>query len=171
MEVSNSEPIETLDLLTAHRGNHDTKAYSSHLTRYLLRKSKFQALSTQHSVQVYLPRASAIEAGTPLIEIVGQDAVGLAGARKDVISIVRALPPANFWTVNVDALNHRHLYSGKNGKKIKALEEEKIEVLFPAEGSDRSDILLVYSGEGAATQALACELYFLVSPFPCTYLY
>lgn len=158
MEVSNSEPIETLDLLTAHRGNHDTKAYSSHLTRYLLRKSKFQSLSAQHSVQVYLPRSTAIEAGTPLIEIVGKDAAGLAGARKDVIAIVRALPPAHFWVVQVDALNHRHLYSGKNGKKIKAMEEEKkVEVLFPEEGSDRSDILLVYTGEGAASLALACK--------------
>lgn len=159
MEVAASTPIEALDLLNAHRGTHDAKLYSSHLTRYVLRKSKFRKLSEEHSVQVYLPRASSIQAGTPYIEIVGQNAASIAAAKKDIITIVRALPPTNFTVVEVDSLNHRHLSGGKNGKQIRALEEQKnVEVLFPAEGDDRSDILLVYSGEGVPTQALAGKL-------------
>lgn len=104
---------------------------------------------------MYLPRAVSIEAGSALIEIVGKDAAGLAGARAEIITIVRALPPAIFAVVEIDSLIHRHLI-GKKGNKIKAFEEKRsVEVVFPPDGEDRSDILLVYSGEGSAEEVLA----------------
>jgi hypothetical protein len=157
MEKADAAPVETLDLSTAHRGTHDTKAYASYLTRYVLRKSKFRKLSEEHDVQVFLPRTASIEAGSPLIEIVGKEAgsAGVSGARTAIINIVRALPPTHFSVVEVDSLVHRHLI-GKKGSKIKAFEEKNsVEVVFPPDGEDRPDILLVFTGEGDAVAVLA----------------
>jgi hypothetical protein len=165
MEKANATPIDTLDLATAHAGTHDRKVYAAQLTRYVLRKSKFRQLSEDNSVQVYLPRQAAIDAGSSLIEIVAKDATGLAGARQAIIGIVRKLPPVNFGLVEVDSLIHRHLI-GKKGKNIKVFEEKRgVEVVFPPDGEDRSDILLVFSGEGNAAEVLAGACFFL--PFLC----
>ncbi|KAM0748974.1 hypothetical protein T439DRAFT_58756 [Meredithblackwellia eburnea MCA 4105] len=158
MEKSNATPIDTLDLTTAHRGTHDTKAYSEYVTRYVLRKGKFKALSEQNNVQVYLPRPAAIEAGTPIIEIVGKTAEDVAGARQAIIAIVRTLPPPHFAVVHVDSLIHKHLI-GKKGSKIKAFEEKRgVEVVFPPDSEDRSDILLVYTGEPAKASEILGEV-------------
>lgn len=159
MNKANATPIDTLDLTTAHAGSHDRKEYAASLTRYVLRKSKFRALSDENKVQVYMPRQAAIDAGSPLIEIVGKDGTesNLAGARQAIIAIVRKLPPVNFAIVEVDSLIHRHLI-GKKGKNIKTFEQQKgVEVVFPPE-EDRSDILLVFSGEGSAAEVLDGEL-------------
>ncbi|SGY13363.1 BQ5605_C010g05845 [Microbotryum silenes-dioicae] len=157
MQKANATPIESLDLLTAHAGTHDRKVYASHLARYVLRRSKFRALSDANRVQIFLPRQAAIERGDAQLEIVGQDKEGLAAARQAVIDIVRKLPPAAFAIVEVDSLIHRHII-GKGGKSIKALEEKRgVEVIFPPDGEDRSDILLVSataSSPAAAAEAL-----------------
>lgn len=156
MEKANATPIDSLDLMTAHAGSHDRRQYASALSRFVVRRGKFRQLAEQHRVGVYLPRQSAIENGAPaLIEIVGREGgdSDMAGARQAIIGIVRKLPPANFAVVNVDSLIHRHLI-GKKGTKIKAFEEKrKVEVVFPPQaeegGEDRSDIVLVFTGEGA----------------------
>lgn len=157
MAKSEATPLDTLDLSTAHKGTHDKLAYASYLTRYVVRKAKFRQLAETHDVQVYLPRNAAIAAGQPIIEIVGKEggAEGMAGARKDIISIVRALPPSHFAIVEVDSLIHRHLI-GKKGSKIKAFEEKNgVELVFPNDGEDRPDILLVFTGQGAPEVVLA----------------
>ena len=154
MEKANATPVDTLDLLGAHGGTHDKKLYAANLTRYVLRTSKFRKLSEEHSVSVYLPRPAAIEAGAPIIEIVGKDDAGVKGARQEIINIVRTLPPANFATLDVDSLIHRHLI-GKKGSKLKVFQEKRnVELVFPPEGEDRSDILLVFTGEGNPAQTL-----------------
>ncbi|KAK4054162.1 hypothetical protein OIV83_001188 [Microbotryomycetes sp. JL201] len=154
MEKANATPIDTLDLMTAHAGNHDRKTYAGWITRYVLVKGKFRQLAEENNVNVYLPRQSAIDAGTPLIEIVGKDSSSnIAGARQAIIAIVRKLPPVNFTVVDVDSLVHRHLI-GKKGQNIRNFEKKDVEIIFPPEGEDRNDVLLVYVGEGGAQQIL-----------------
>ncbi|SCV69949.1 BQ2448_1343 [Microbotryum intermedium] len=155
MQKASATPIESLDLLTAHAGTHDRKVYASHLARYVLRRGKFRALSDANHVQIFLPRQAAIERGDAQLEIVGQDKEGVYAARQAVIDIVRKLPPAAFAVVEVDSLIHRHVI-GKGGKTIKSLEEKRgVEVIFPPDGEDRSDILLVSAS--AASPAAAAE--------------
>lgn len=152
MEKANATPIVTLDLTNAHGGSYDRKLYASSVCRFIHRKSKFRNLARDNSVEVFLPEPSAIERGSPLIEIVGSPE-GAAGAKAEIITIVRALPPSRFMIVHVDSLLHRHLSTGKTGTKIKAYEKRGAEMILPPEGEDRSDILLAFSG--AETEAEA----------------
>ncbi|KAK4054370.1 hypothetical protein OIO90_003603 [Microbotryomycetes sp. JL221] len=154
MDKANATPIDTLDLMSAHAGNHDRKTYAGQITRYILVKGKFRQLAEDNNVNVFLPRQSAIDAGTPLIEVVGKDSSSnMAGARQAIIAVVRKLPPSVFSVVDVDSLVHRHLI-GKKGNNIRNFEKKNVEVVFPPEGEDRNDVLLVYTGEGDAQQTL-----------------
>ncbi|KAK4705915.1 hypothetical protein P7C70_g280, partial [Phenoliferia sp. Uapishka_3] len=151
-------PVDTLDLSTAHRGSHDKMAYAANVTRYILRKGRFRQLSDDNDVQVYLPRPAAIAAGTPTIEIVGKDVENVKAARTAIIAVVRTLPPTNFAIVDVDSLIHKHLI-GKKGSKVKAFEEKRgVEVIFPPDGEDRSDILLVFTGESSKAIEVLTEV-------------
>lgn len=155
MEHANATPVITLDLTNAHGGYHDRKLYASSVTRFLAHKSTFAALAAQHDVGIFLPSAAAIEAGSPLIEVVGT-AEHNEAARKDIINIVRALVPARFKIVTVDSLLHRYLTTGKNGTRIKAFEKRGVDMILPTEAG-ASDILLAFSGEGAPEQVLEGE--------------
>ena len=162
MAKSDATPVDSLNLKIAHTGSHDTKQYASNVTRYILRKSKFRQLSEDNHVQVYLPRSASIAADSPTIDIVGQTAENVAAARMAIIAVVRTLPPTNFAIVHVDSLVHKHLI-GKKGAKVKAVEEKRgVEVIFPPDGEDRSDILLVFTGEGSkAVAVLSGDLFCL----------
>ncbi|GAA5853322.1 hypothetical protein JCM9279_003358 [Rhodotorula babjevae] len=156
MDVAGAAPVEQLDLLTAHRGAHDPRAYAAHLARYLIVKQRLRPVALSSGTQIFLPRADQIpDAPNAWLEIVGDaDGSGLDGvaqARSAVIAEVRRLPPSAFDVVEVDALVHRHLV-GKKGARVKHLEKEHaVDVVFPpADALDRNDVLLAFVGDNPA---------------------
>ncbi|BGP49126.1 hypothetical protein JCM10450v2_005006 [Rhodotorula kratochvilovae] len=153
MDVASATPVEALDLFTAHRGAHDPRAYAAHLARYLAVKTRLRPVAQQTRTQIFLPRPEGIpNAQNAWLEIVGSSEgdgaeQGIAQARAAVIAEVRRLPPAAFDVAEVDPLVHRHLV-GKKGARVKQLEKDhSVDVVFPPADADRSDVLLVFTGE------------------------
>ena len=155
MDVAGAAPVEQLDLLTAHRGAHDPRAYAAHLARYLIVKQRLRPVALSSGTQIFLPRADQIpDAPNAWLEIVGDadgsGPDGVAQARSAVIAEVRRLPPSAFDVVEVDPLVHRHLI-GKKGARVKHLEKEHaVDVVFPPADADRNDVLLAFVGENPA---------------------
>lgn len=159
MEKANATSIDTIDLSKAHRGSFDAIQYAKDLTRYFIRRGKLRPITEQHNVQIFLPRVTSIEAGNSNVEIVGKVAGDVQAARTAASNLVKTLPPASFATVEIDYLVHKHLI-GKKASKVKALEEKKsVEIVFPGESEQRSDVLLVLVGSagGAAADGTALD--------------
>ncbi|GAA6024660.1 hypothetical protein JCM11491_003456 [Sporobolomyces phaffii] len=158
MDLAAATPVEQLDLLTAHRGTHDPRAYARSLSRYLLAKERLAKVARDTETKIYLPRPDEIgpHAATAYLEIVGDAAAPdrVATARGLVIAEVRKLPPTVFATVaDVEPLVLRYVVS-KRANKVKALEKEhSVEVVFPPTGAGRGEILVVYGGDDAAQLA------------------
>ncbi|GAA5905478.1 hypothetical protein JCM8208_004292 [Rhodotorula glutinis] len=155
LDVADAAQVEQLDLLTAHRGAHDPRAYAAHLARYLIVKARLRPVALSSGTQIFLPRVDHIpDAPNAWLEIVGDaDGSGLEGvaqARGAVIAEVRRLPPSAFDVVEVDPLVHRHLV-GKKGARVKQLEKEhSVDVVFPPADADRNDVLLAFVGDNPA---------------------
>ncbi|GAA5947455.1 hypothetical protein JCM3775_002091, partial [Rhodotorula graminis] len=158
MDLADAAPVEQLDLLTAHRGAHDPRAYAAHLARYLLVKARLRPVALSSGTSIFLPRADTIpNASNAWLEIVsdgaegGSGLEGVAQARAAVIAEVRRLPPSAFDVVEVDPLVHRHLVGGKKGARVKQLEKEhSVDVVFPPADADRNDVLVVFVGDDPA---------------------
>lgn len=154
LEQASAAPTQQLNLNNAHGVEYDRLLYATQVTRYIQTKSLFRKLSEANDVSVHLPRAAAIAAGEPIIDVVGKTAAGVAGACADIKVIVRKLAPSVFAFVEVDSLVHRHLIV-KCAAKIKAIETSGVDVVFPPEQQDRSDILLADRGSDNPAAALA----------------
>ena len=152
MSKSKSAHVDTVDLATAHREQADSIQYAHDLSRYLVRRNKLRAIQDEHHVQIFVPTSSAILGGNTVIEVVGEPKM-VSAAREQVAALVRALPPNSLASVEIDSLLHRHLI-GRKGARMRAFEEKKsVEVVFPREGEDRSDVLLVFIGQEAVASA------------------
>jgi hypothetical protein len=148
MEKAQSATVDTVDLATAHRGSHDAIQYALDVSRYLVGRHKLRRIQDDADVQIFVPRPDAIAAGNTAIEIVGKVKEAVDRARKEVDAVVKAIPPTSIAKVDIDVLVHRHLI-GKKGQRIRSFEDKKaVDIVFPPNGEERNDLLVVYVGTG-----------------------
>lgn len=116
MEKANQQRVETVDLVSAHRGTADPLEHAKAVLRWLIRNGK---LPRVQGVQVYTPRPAIIEStSTAVIEIVGADASEVGRVRDEIDGLVKRVPPSFVTIADIDPLLHRYLI-GKKGQNCK----------------------------------------------------
>lgn len=145
-EKANAMSIDTINLASVHKGSPDAQVYGQRAARYLLVRGKLRAIQDAHAgVKVYLPRPDSSAADGGAIEIIGKSKDDVKNARTAILEVLKSLPPEAFAVVQLDPLIHRHLI-GKKGSRIKTFRDTKgVDVIFPHEAEQRSDVLLVYA--------------------------
>lgn len=155
MEKANAITVEMVDIAALHRINTSDPAHARNVLRYLQRSSKLRSIGEANGVKVFPPFASAVASGHVVIEVVGADKAQVGKAKEQVAAAVKSATPAKIATVTIDPLVHS-LLIGKKGNKIAQFESaHDVTTVFPPNGEDSSDVLLVYVGESNGKEAIA----------------
>ncbi|KAL4402923.1 RNA binding protein [Malassezia pachydermatis] len=102
-------------------------------------------LPREDGVQVFLPRASALDQGLASVDVVGEDAASVMRMHQQLEALARPIGPHAVRVAEVDPLAHGFVV-GKKGQGLRNYENKGIDVLVPPESSGRSDVLLVFRG-------------------------
>lgn len=130
------------------------------MIRYLVKTGKLREISKAQGggVAIYAPFDAAIEASNQVVvEVVGEDRAKVSAAKAELVALVKQLTPANLAHVEIDPLTHRFLI-GKKGAKVNQFNQTHgVEVIFPKEEADSSDVLLVFSVSKDAASLSAAD--------------
>ncbi|KAL1920163.1 uncharacterized protein VTP21DRAFT_1309 [Calcarisporiella thermophila] len=146
MEKANSTRVESLDFTTVHRAA-DPLAHARHVAVYLTRVGRFKKIEQEHNVQVFMPRASAMQQGKVAADVVGKVLKDVEQGRLALLELVKTMTPEMFATLKVDPMYHGHII-GRKGQVLQRIKETYgVEVVVPEERDDSSDIVLVHVGK------------------------
>ncbi|CCU99760.1 unnamed protein product [Malassezia sympodialis ATCC 42132] len=146
LERANAITVKVVDVGALHAG-----ADAQH-ARYLVQWLGGRAPRAE-GVQVFMPTATALDAGRAHVDVVGKDAEAVARVHRELEELVRPLDPSALRVADLDPLAH-DLVAGKRGQNLKAYEARGVDVLVPPEHSGRSDVLLVHRGAAAERAAV-----------------
>ncbi|KAJ1919870.1 hypothetical protein IWQ60_007126 [Tieghemiomyces parasiticus] len=142
MEKAGAIQVDTLDLLAMH-ATADPVTHARRVLRYLAARSKLKKLETEHSAQIFLPRAPHREADY-VVEVVTKDILNLVQARQALVELLKSLPPTHFGVCHVEPHTHGHLI-GRNGANVQRLQASRgVDVVFPERDEQSAEVVLVY---------------------------
>lgn len=141
LERANAVTIKVVDLGALHP--QADAQHAQHLVQWLGPR-----MPRADGVQVFLPAATALQAGRAHVEVVGESAEDVARVHRELEQLVRPLGPDAVRVATIDPLAHEWV-AGKRGQHLKTYEGRGVDVLVPPEQSGRTDILLVHRGAPA----------------------
>jgi hypothetical protein len=119
MDKANAVSVETVDFVAQHRSTtSDPLSHAKVVLRYLLRTSKLRQIADAYTgIKVYPPFQAAVDqAGTVVVEIVGEDKQQAQKAKEEVLVAVKSVTPGHVKPVDIDVAVHKFLI-GKKGAK------------------------------------------------------
>ncbi|CAG8489346.1 12407_t:CDS:10 [Ambispora gerdemannii] len=144
-EKANSIHVETLDIANIHKTENPIE-HAKNVLKYLWNRSKLRKIEAETNIQIMVPKGFPLDKGI-VLEFVGKVVSDVEKARKEVMELVKNLPPISFTIVSIEPHLHRHII-GRKGQNLQRVKETYgVEIIVPDEKDESPDILIVFEGK------------------------
>ncbi|CAG8570284.1 5195_t:CDS:2 [Paraglomus brasilianum] len=143
MDKASSINVEILDITNIHKAENPLE-HAKNVLKYLWNRGKLRKIEGDSgNLQIIVPKGGTLN-NSVIFEFVGKSPDIVEKARKEVLELVKNLPPSYFDTVAVDPLLHRHII-GRKGQNLQRVKETYgVEIIVPGEKDESPDIIIVY---------------------------